>query len=42
MRLGKSYPEIEDGFRQAIFLENVAKMNAHNADETQTYKMGIN
>jgi len=28
--------------RLAIYSENVAKINAHNADSTQTYKMGIN
>jgi len=39
---GKSYSDSEEKVRHAIFLENVAKINAHNADATQTYKMGIN
>jgi len=28
--------------RLAIFNQNLAKISAHNADSTQTYKMGIN
>jgi len=34
--------EVEEITRLAIFNENVAKINAHNADETQTYKMAVN
>lgn len=41
-KFGKSYTEVESAYRQAIFNANVDAMNAHNADSTQTYKMGIN
>merc|ERR1719473_106789 len=39
---GKRYGSEESIMRQAIYNQNVAKIAAHNADETQTYKMGIN
>jgi len=39
---GKSYSATEETMRLAIFNQNVAKINAHNLDSTQTYKMGIN
>jgi len=40
---GKTYSsEEEHSLRQAIFMVNEAMINAHNADNTQTYKMGIN
>jgi C1A family cysteine protease len=39
---GKSYESSEEIVRKAIFNANVEIINAHNADETQTYKMGIN
>ena len=32
----------EDSFRRLIFNRNVETINKHNADETQTYKMGVN
>ena len=40
---GKSYDsEIEKIYREKVFNDNVAKIAEHNADETQTYKTGIN
>lgn len=40
---GKTYEsDVEKIYREKIFNENVAKVEEHNADETQTYKMGIN
>lgn len=40
---GKNYDsQVERIYREKIFNENVAKVAEHNADETQTYKMGIN
>jgi len=39
---GKSYTEVEENYRLAVFNSNVAKIESHNADSTQTYKMGIN
>ncbi len=32
----------EESYRERVFLENVAKINAHNAKEGETYEMGIN
>jgi len=32
----------EERFRERIFRRNAAKVDAHNADKTQTYEMGIN
>lgn len=32
----------EDGFRRLIFLRNLEIIEKHNADHTQTYKMGLN
>jgi len=34
--------EMENAYREKIFLENLAKMHAHNSDEFRTYSMGIN
>jgi len=39
---GKSYSDVESAYRQAVYNTNVDIMNKHNADSTQTYKMGIN
>lgn len=40
---GKTYEsEWERFYREKVFNENVAKIEMHNSDETQTYKMGIN
>jgi len=39
---GKVYDtEVEEKYREQIFNENVAKINAHNADNSQTYQMGL-
>lgn len=32
----------ENAYRKSVFMMNLAKINAHNADKTQTYTMGIN
>lgn len=32
----------EEAYRERVFLENVEKINAHNAKEHKTYEMGIN
>lgn len=40
---GKKYESNEERlYREKVFNDNVAKIEEHNADETQTYKMGIN
>ena len=40
---GKSYDsEVERLYREKVFNENTVKVAEHNADETQTYKQGIN
>jgi C1A family cysteine protease len=40
---GKTYEnQVEQIYREKIFNENVALLEEHNADKTQTYKMGIN
>lgn len=31
----------EDAFRRLVFFKNLEKINKHNADTTQTYKMGL-
>ena len=37
------YPsEIENIYRERIFLENLAKIEAHNAQNSNTYEMGLN
>lgn len=38
----KIYTPEEDAYRQMIYAMNVAKIEAHNADPTQTYTMGEN
>lgn len=32
----------EDAFRERVFLENLAAINAHNSNEDKTYTMGVN
>jgi len=32
----------ENHYRRLVFEQNLAKISAHNADETQTYEMGVN
>lgn len=32
----------EESYRERIFLENLAKINAHNANEHKTYEQGVN
>jgi hypothetical protein len=40
---GKTYDsQVERIYREKIFNDNVANVEQHNADTTQTYKMGIN
>jgi C1A family cysteine protease len=34
--------EFENAYRERIFLENFAKINAHNSNEYNTYEMGLN
>jgi C1A family cysteine protease len=34
--------EFENAYRERIFLENLAKVNAHNANEKKTYEQGLN
>jgi C1A family cysteine protease len=34
--------EFENTYRERIFLENLAKINTHNAKESKTYEMGLN
>lgn len=42
MTFGISFPSSEDSYRRHIFLSNVQKMEEHNRDPSQTYKMGLN
>jgi cathepsin L len=37
----RSYSKSEETYRFTIFEQNFAKINKHNADNTQTYKLGI-
>lgn len=40
---GKTYSsKFEETYRKTVFLKNVADVEAHNADKTQTYQKGIN
>jgi len=40
---GKSYTsETEEYFREQIYLTNLNKIKLHNADNTQSYKLGVN
>ena len=34
--------EVEDLYREKVFMANLAKVNAHNSDEFRTYDMGLN
>lgn len=34
--------QFENSYRERIFLENLAKINAHNGNEFKTYEMGLN
>ena len=34
--------QFENAYRERVFLENVAKIEAHNARNDQTYTMGVN
>ena len=34
--------QFENAYRERVFLENVAKVNAHNANPARTYDMGVN
>lgn len=37
-----AYESSEDSYRRHIFLSNLQKMQEHNKDPSQTYKMGLN
>jgi len=40
---GKVYASAEEeSYRQAVYMVNEAKINAHNDDNTQTYTMAVN
>jgi C1A family cysteine protease len=40
---GKVYDsKFEEKYRETVFNQNVAKINAHNADKTQTHQVGVN
>lgn len=39
---GANWAASEEDYRRIVFQRNVEKINKHNADKTQTYKMGIN
>lgn len=39
---GVNWSAEEDLYRRNIFEQNVVAIEKHNADHTQTYKMGIN
>ena len=39
---GVTFPSSEDNYRRHIFISNVLKMEQHNKDPSQTYKMGLN
>lgn len=41
-RFGVTFEKSEEEYRKLIFERNLEKINKHNADTTQTYKMGIN
>ena len=34
--------QFENTYRERVFLENLKKIESHNADKTQTYQMGLN
>ena len=39
---GRVYTLEENVYRFGVFITNLRKINAHNADKTQTYTMGVN
>lgn len=39
---GANWAPVEEEYRRIVFSKNVEIINKHNADKTQTYKMGIN
>ena len=39
---GVNWAPHEESYRRLIFQKNLAKIELHNADTTQTYKMGVN
>ena len=39
---GRDYTLEENIYRFGVFITNLKKINAHNADKTQTYTMGVN
>ena len=39
---GVNWAPHEESYRRTIFHKNLAKIELHNADATQTYKMGVN
>lgn len=41
-QFGMTFSNEEDAYRRIIFLKNMEIIQKHNADHTQTYKMGLN
>ena len=41
-KFGMKFTAEEESYRRAVYMSNMAIIEAHNADETQTYKMGEN
>lgn len=41
-KFGVSWAPEEEAYRRLIFEKNLALIEKHNADSTQTYKMGVN
>ena len=38
---GKTYDTQEEIYRFKVFTENLVRIETHNRDESQTYKMGV-
>ncbi len=38
---GQTFEADEEAYRRLIFERNVKRIEAHNADSTQSYKMGV-
>jgi cathepsin L len=41
-QFGANWAPEEEAYRRLIFEKNLININKHNADHTQTYKMGVN
>jgi subtilisin-like proprotein convertase family protein len=42
LKFGTHFAAGEETYRRIVFTKNLEKIEAHNSDEKQTYKMGIN